>query len=334
LKFELEEISVSKLVLDPDNPRLYHLRAIHGGGPMTDPEMEQYISEESGFVSLLASIKKRGVEDPISVKKMADGNYLVHEGNRRTCVLRQLIRNEFIAPNGITFETVQALVADQSTTELEIKINKVVQQTGKKDWTPLGKAAAVYELHYDYHQSEEDIRIDMQISKAKVRSHLANYRMYMDYCKKSGDTNEKRFTYFAEAPKKVITWMEENQTNKEDYYNWINPNSGQAKIRSAAAGRGSLREFAKCLDDNEALQLLRDDPHATVEDAYEVVKQNDVMKDMVFLNRVLPMAKSMRELDEVQLAKISNSPKLKQHIKSLLASCQFILEDIEAMESE
>jgi hypothetical protein len=226
------------------------------------------------------------------------------------------------------------MVADKSTTELEIKINKIIQQTGKKDWTPLGTSAAVHELHNDYHQSEEDIAIDMQISKAKVRSHLLDFRRYLNYAESTGDTNEKRFTYFAQAPKKVMTWMEESQANKEDYYNWINPNSGLAKIRSAAAGRGSLREFAKCLEDNEAIQLLRDDPNATVEDAYEVVKQNDVMKDTPFLNRVLPMAKSMRELNEVQLAKIANTPRLKQHIKSLMSSCRAILEDIEAMESE
>lgn len=333
MKSTLQQIPVSQLVLDPDNPRLYHLRAIHGSGPMTDSELQEVISNERRFVELLKSIKRRGVEDPISVKRMEDGRYLVHEGNRRTCVLRHLIASGAIAPGGVSYDTVSALVADESTTELEIKINKIIQQTGKKDWTPLGTAAAVHELHYEFYQGEEDIATDMQISKVKVRSFLKNYRMFMEYIKKTGDTNERRFTYFADAPKKVMNWVEESKTNKEYYYEWINPTSGKAKIRAAAAGRSSLREFAKCIEDEEAMELLREDPTATVEDAYEVVKSNDIMKDMLFLSRVLPMAKSMRELNEVQLAKISASPKLKQHIKSLKFACDFILRDIEEMEA-
>ncbi len=332
MKSTLQDVPVSSLVLDPENPRLYHLSIVQNRSGLSEAELEEEISEQSGFMALYKSVMKRGIEDPLWVKK-SNGKFIVHEGNRRTCVLRRLIADGKAPPPGIRYDIVRAHVAAEDTTDLEIKIMKVSLQTGKKDWSPVGVAAAVHELHYDFAMAEEDIATDMQISVTKVKSHLKNYRMYTAYVKETSDTNEKRFTYFADAPKKVMNWVGEGGTNKSDYYKWINPMSGQAKIRSAAAGRGSLREFAKCLEDPEAIQLLRDDVLATVEDAYEVVKSNDILKDMTFLNRVLPMAKNMRELDEIQLTKIAADPRLLVHIRSLESACKFILRDIADMDN-
>jgi len=292
--------------------------------------LEEHITRQSGFMQLQKSIKKRGVEDPIWVKK-SNGHYVVHEGNRRTCVLRRLIADGATPPDGIRFDIVNAHVAAEDTTDLEIKINKIIQQTGKKDWSPVGVAAAVHELHYDHQMAEEDIAVDMQVSTAKVKRHLKDYRMYTDYYKATGDTNEKRFTYFAEAPKKVIDWIEDSERNRNDYYDWINPQDGLAKIRSAAAGRGSLREFAKCLEDPDAMNLLREVEHASVEDAYDVVKSNDIKKDITVLTRILPMAHSLRELDEIQLGKIASDRVLVRHIESLSAVCQDVLGQIEQL---
>ena len=328
------EISLDDIQLDPDNPRLYHLRAIHDKANMTDSEMYELIIQEPGWMTFERSIKKRGVEVPISVSVLPNGKYRVNEGNRRTCALRELIRKGSEPPPGVRFDIVIADVADQNTSELEIKINKVIQQTGKKDWTPLGVAAAIHELHFEYYQSEEDIASDMQLSKTKVVRHLTDYVRFLDYVKHTGDTNEKRFTYFAEAPKPVLNWVDESKENKEYYYDWINPNSGHTKIRSAAAGRGSLREFSKCLNDDDAMDLLRNDPHTTVEEAFDVVKSNDVMKDIPFLNRIIPMAKSINELDENQIQKIADRASTVQSIKSLKFACERLLEDLDTLRED
>jgi len=332
LKSTLQIVPVELLRLDLENPRLYS-RKLAGDELLTDLSLEEAIaSEGDSFMALYKAILLQGVKDPIWVKKGVDNTFVVIEGNRRTTVLRKLIENEAEPPAGVSFDSVAAHVVDDSVSELEIKLQKVRLQSGKKAWGVVNDAAVVHEFHHELHMALEDIAAEMQISVTKVKKLLKSFRLYLDYAQETGDTNEKRFAFFNEAPVKVIDWVEESTFNKADYYAWMTPVNGKAKIRSAAAGRGSLREFAKCLDEPEAMELLREDPSASVEDAYEVVKANDVLKDMTFLKRVLPMSRSMNEMDEVQLSKLANEPRYVVHIRSLKTACEDILRDIENME--
>jgi len=332
LKSTLQTVPVELLRLDLENPRLYS-RKLAGDELITDLDLEEAIANEGeSFMALYKAIKKVGVRDPIWVKKNPDGTYTVVEGNRRTTVLRKLIENDAPTPEGVSFETVTAHVVDDSVSDLEIKLQKVRLQSGKKAWGVVNDAAVVHEFHNDMQMALEDIAAEMQISVTKVKKLLKSFRMYLEYAKDTGDTNEKRFAFFNEAPAKVVEWVEESPRNKKDYYEWMTPVNGQAKIRSAAAGRGSLREFAKCIDEPEAMELLREDPSATVEDAFEVVKSNDVMKDMVFLKRVLPMAKNLNDLNDSQISRLTNERRIVVHIKSLLSACERALEQIDEMQ--
>ena len=331
MKSTLQTVPVELLKLDLENPRLYY-RKLAGDDLITDFDLEEAIANEGEtFMALYRAILKVGVRDPIWVKKNPDGTYTVVEGNRRTTVLRKLIENEAPAPEGVSFESVQAHVVDDSVSDLEIKLQKVRLQSGKKAWGVVNDAAVVHEFHYDLHMAMEDIAAEMQISVAKVRKLLKSFKMYLEYTRSTGDTNEKRFAFFNEAPAKVIEWVEESPRNKNDYYAWMTPTNGKAKIRSAAAGRGSLREFAKCLDEPEAMELLREDPDASVEDAFEVVKENDVLKDMTFLKRVLPMAKNLNDLNDSQISRLSNERRIVVHIRSLMSACERALEQIDEM---
>ena len=282
-------------------------------------------------MALYKAILKVGVRDPIWVKKNSDGTYTVVEGNRRTTVLRRLIENEAQAPDGVSFDTAQAHVVDESVSDIEIKLQKVRLQSGKKAWGVVNDAAVVHEFHHELHMALEDIATEMQISVTKVKKLLKSFRMYLDYARTTGDSSEKRFAFFNEAPAKVIEWVEATPRNKRDYYEWMTPVNGKAKIRSASTGRGSLRDFAKCLDEPEAIELLREDPDATVEDAFEIVKENDVLKDMTFLKRVLPMAKNLNDLDDSQISRLSNERRIVVHIRSLMSACEKALEQIGEM---
>lgn len=331
MKSALQTVPVDLLRLDLENPRLYS-RKLAGDELVTDSQLEQAIADEGeSFMALYKAILKVGVQDPIWVKKASDGTYTVVEGNRRTTVLRKLIENEAQAPDGTSFENVQAHVVDESVSELEIKLQKVRLQSGKKAWGVVNDAAVVHEFHHELHMALEDISSEMQISVTKVKKLLKSFRMYLDYAKTTGDSNEKRFAYFNEAPAKVMEWVDESPRNKTDYYEWMTPVNGKAKIRSASTGRGSLRDFAKCIDEPEAIQLLREDPEATVEDAFEIVKENDVLKDMTFLKRVLPMAKNLNDLDDSQISRLSNERRIIVHIRSLMSACERALEQIEEM---
>ena len=332
MKSTLQTVPVDLLRLDLENPRLYS-RKLAGDELVTDSQLEQTIADEGeSFMALYKAILKVGVRDPIWVKMNSDGTYTVIEGNRRTTVLRRLIENEAQAPDGVSFDNVQAHVVDDSVSDLEIKLQKVRLQSGKKAWGVVNDAAVVHEFHHELHMALEDIATEMQVSVTKVKKLLKSFRMYLDYVRTTGDSNEKRFAFFNEAPAKVIEWVETSPRNKSDYYEWMTPVNGKAKIRSASTGRGSLRDFSKCLDEPEAIELLREDPDSTVEDAFEIVKENDVLKDMTFLKRVLPMAKNLNDLDDSQISRLSNERRIVVHIKSLLSACERTLEQIDEMQ--
>ena len=137
---------------------------------------------------------------------------------------------------------------------------------------------------------------------------------------------------FNEAPKKVIDWVKDSESNRDDYHTFINPTSGKAKIRSAAT-KGGLRDFAKVIEDVDALTLIRDDPRATVEDALEVVKQNDIQKEMPWLTRILTLQANINGINSEQLARLATEAKVSIHLKSLRAACDNLLSDIEALNS-
>ena len=94
-----------------------------------------------------------------------------------------------------------------------------------------------------------------------------------------------------------------------------------------------MRDFAKVVVDQEAIQLMREDPNANVEDAYEVVKSNDILKDMQFLKRILPMAKQLDDMDDSQRARLANEPKISVHLRSLKDACDALLSDLDEIKN-
>ena len=164
-----------------------------------------------------------------------------------------------------------------------------------------------------------------------VKKQLRSYRMFLDYSNSTGDHNTKRFSYFNEAPKKVIEWVEDSPKNEKNYHSWIDPSNGQAKIRSAAT-KGGLRDFAKVIEDNQALELLREDPMATVEDAMTVVKQNDIKKEMPFINNLLPLQSKLNNLNEEQIVRVHGEPRVKVYLKSLKTAIDNLLNDLDQLD--
>ena len=208
--FANQSIAVDKLRLDLENPRLYAMR-LAGHPPQTEEELERAITtNDSGggtdeaFRLLFEAVKKQGVRDPIWVKDNGNGTYLVIEGNRRTTVLRALLNEGEAPPPGVRYDVVRANVMPENSNEVDVKLQKVRLQSGKRAWGPVNDSAVIYEFHNELNMAIEDIATEMQISQTKVKKSLKTYNMYVDYVKNTGDSNTKRYTFFNEAPQKVL----------------------------------------------------------------------------------------------------------------------------------
>ena len=268
--------------------------------------------------------------DPIWLVPQSNGSFRVIEGNRRVTCLKTLIDSGETNPD-VDFTKVRSNVIDPATDPKEIKLQKARLQTGKREWGVFNVSALIHEFMFSDLIAIEDIAVEMQESVSYIKKLLRSYEMFLEYSTGSGDTNKNRFAYFNEAPKKVIEWVEEKQSNKADYHQWINPGSGKAKIRTAAT-KGGLRDFAKVIDDNDALQLLRADPRATVEDAMEGSNKTTSKEDAM-ATRILTMQANMNNVQPEQLARLATDAKVIIHLKSLKSACENLLNDIDALNS-
>lgn len=326
---DLRDIKTDDLVLDTENPRFFHL--MHRGAnrvALTQESIEKEILENDDDIPLLTkSIQKSGVRDPIWVVAR-DGKYVVMEGNRRAVVLKRLLK-ESKPPAGVRYDVVQAHVMPSDTAPVELILQKARLQSGKKAWGAFNEAALTYQLKEPPHlMAAEDIAVDLKIPIAKVRERIENYKLFREYIERTRDDNPKRFAYFAECPPKVRDWFQDNEKNKESFFRLISPLEGKNKIKSVAT-RGGLRDFAQVLESPEAMKFLLEDAAATIEDALDLAKENDIRKAIPFINRLAPMAQDLRGLEGSQLERLQNEVRFKVNLKSLRAACDEVLQKIE-----
>jgi len=317
------EVEVKDLLLDPDNPRFFELRELKGRSGLLQEALMKEISEDREIQTLLKSIKRSGVMDPIWVKPVEKGKYLVIEGNRRTFILKKLIEEKVTPPPGISYEHVLANIVPSDTSDRDLLIRRAQLQAGKKVWGPFNEAVATYELRTKYHQEEEDIAVDLQISVAKVRERIANYLLFLEYVKQSRNSDPRRFAFFTDAPKPVKEWIEESVENKKRYFELITPANGVQRIRSVAT-KGGLRDFAQVVGRPEVVRRFIDDKNMTVEEAVDMLKDIDITVDAKFVKQFRPFASKLAALDETQIAKISKNKRLEQDFKYLLSVCKSV----------
>jgi hypothetical protein len=327
----LKEIPVDDdLLLDPENPRFFHLGHTTGAKGLTQEAIEKEIIENDDDLPLLTkSIQKDGVKDPIWVVRR-DGKFVVMEGNRRTVVLKRLVKEEKAPPKGVRYDRIQAHIIPSDTSPVELLLQKARLQSGKKAWGAFNEAALTFQLREPPHlMATEDIAVDLKIPITKVKERIENYKLFREYITATKDDNPKRFAYFAECPPKVRDWYRDSDKNKAAFFNLICPRDGKNKIKSVAT-RGGLRDFAQVLESPEALKFLLEDVSATVEDALDLAKESNIRKAIPFINRISPMAQDLRSLDAGQLERLKSEIKFKVGLKSLKDACDEVLKKLES----
>ncbi len=328
MPYEQKTVPVSSLVLDKDNPRFFELKELKGRTKLSDQDLMEELSQDPDIITLMKSIKRSGVKDPIWVKKQEDGKNLVIEGNRRTYILRQLLEEKAAPPDGVHYDVVDAQVFPVDTSETELLLQRVRLQAGKKDWGAFNEALATYELRNTLKLEELDISTELQISIKEVRDRIDNVKQFKAYVKKTGDANPRRYSFFADAPKRVRDWFNEDSKNLSTYFELVAPNKqGFQRIRSVAT-KGGLRDFATVLDNPDALKGFLDDDEMTVEDALQITKENDITKEMPWVKRVGVLATQFNAMSEEQIERLKEEDKIVRSIKRLSRACESVLQKI------
>jgi hypothetical protein len=324
-EYEIRTINVSDLLLDPQNPRFLDLK-LEKDHELAQQELQNQIEGEDDTITLVKAVRKDGVLDPIWVKKKGE-KYLVLEGNRRTVALRMLMKEGAKPPAGISYERVRAHIVPITTSEQEEALLKIILQAGKLKWGRYNEAAYVYLLRHHYELELKDIADSMQTSVSDIKERIDNYRLFHEYVKETGHNDPHHFSYFSDAPKRVKDWFSESKENKGKYFKLISPVDGKQKIRSVAT-KGGLRDFAKVLDDKEALEFLLKEPEANVEDAVQLALEHDILKEIPFIKQVGSLAGKLRALNEQQVSKLKSETQFKVELKSLQTACGDLLDKL------
>ncbi len=328
METEFLEIPVAKLKLDIENPRFADLKTLHGLD-LSEELISEKIEKDKETKSLLNSIKKSGVQDPLWVQQTEEGNYVVVEGNRRTTVLRMLIRADEKCEEDYDFNYVKAHVIPSSASKQDVIIKKATLQTGKKEWGKYNEANLIYQLEKEYYMMEEDIAARLGKSKTAIENIIKDYEDFMRYSKSTGDKNPKKFSFFQEAPKNVKEWYSESKDSREKYYSLITPIDGNQKIRAVATKNG-LRDFGRnILTDEVALNAILTDPTVDMEEAMTLAKDNDVKKELKWVGQLDVFAQRIRGLDEIQIAKVRQDPTLRRAVKALARASQQLDVDLD-----
>ena len=324
LSFQSEYIKTEDLFLDPDNPRFFELRELKGKKALSQDELHNEIEKDDDIISLLRAIRKDGVKDPIWVKPVENGKYLVIEGNRRTHILTKLLREKIIPPKGVRYDTVPANILSKDTDEKELLLQRIRLQAGKKEWGAFNEAVATYELRNEHLLDEEDIATELQISRKKVKDRINNYNLFIEFTQTTKVTDPRKFAFFTDTPKKVRNWIEKDENNKKTFYKLIMPLNGVQKIRSVAT-KGGLRDFEKILDRPQILEQFLNSPRMTVEDAFELLKEEDITEEVDVLKKIDRVSEKLNALDEEQVDRIKKDKNASRKIKRLYKACQSIL---------
>jgi len=306
---ERRNIPVKDLVLDIDNPRMYHhgVESADGQIKLADSEIEKDIQDnDNDLPELIKSIQAEGVREAIYVKETKGKKYIVMEGNRRTVAMRQLCEQGYTNDQKpeIDYCSIPANVIHKDTSELEIYKDKVIWQTGKSAWGAYQTATAAYNMRHKFMMSTEDIAAVMQKSDRDVKAMLKSVDTFREYANETGDTNTSRYSFFSkECPTQVRTWYNDSPENKDDYFMWINPKGGGHRLRSVAT-RGGLRDFKEIVTNESAIREFREDPRMTVEEALEIVKDQDITKGRPWLKQIEKVAQGINDLENSEIERL------------------------------
>lgn len=328
-KPELTLISVRSLRLDPDNPRFFEVMELEGRKNLSEDDLMAELEKDPEIPTLAKSIHRSGIKDPIWAQKQKDGKFLVIEGNRRTFILRNLLKEKTKPPMGVRYDLVPAYVLPEDTPPTELLLQRARLQAGKRMWGPFNEAATTFKLRTEYGMEEDDIADNMQISIREVRDRIENYKMLLRYAKDTGDLNPQKYSFFAEAPAPVRQWYNSSQENLRTYFNLISPRDGYQRIRSATT-KGGLRDFKNILDNPVALKKFVHDPNMTVEDAVKIVVESDIKKQAPVLKKLPGITRDLNALDEDQVKKLRKEAAIVRSMKSLQRACERLLIKLDA----
>jgi AAA15 family ATPase/GTPase len=312
---------------------------------------------EDTISDLIISFKSNGVLklDPIQVKELPDGNFLVIEGNRRTAALR-FFYEQYRKGNDVgkltekDFKSVElVLISDESPTQHLITMG-LHHISGKKKWNPVNQAQLIQDLRYKHGMSELEICNSLAINKHNLRRSLRILSLIERY--KQSDYGDQfqttMFSIFEEIIRnvKMKDWLQwndhdmapEQMMNEEKLFSWIskeettetNEDGDEQEITKEPIITKSheIRELSKFINEPKAIEQMEESRSITAGFVLsDAVGESRLRNAMENINKEVQTAFQFSEfMSEEEYAKVV---KLRDKLDKLIPSNSANIELIE-----
>jgi AAA15 family ATPase/GTPase len=303
---------------------------------------------EENISDLITSFKSNGILklDPIQVKELPDGNYVVIEGNRRTAALKYLYE-QFIKGNDVgkltekDFKSIElVLISDESPVQHLITMG-LHHISGKKKWNPVNQAQLIQDLRYKFGLTELEICNSLAINKHNLRRSLRILSLIERY--KNSDFGDQfqttMFSIFEEIIKnvKMKNWLQwndqdmapEHTMNEEKLFSWIskeeyterNEDGSEQEIilEPIITKSHEIRELSKFISEPKAVEQMEESRSITSGFALsDAVGESRLKNAMDTMQREVQTAFQFSEfMNDEEYAKVI---KLKDKLEKLIPS--------------
>jgi hypothetical protein len=274
---ERRKISLEKLVLDIENPRLrYHLDTRLNDSDVTQEKLEFALVESNDqYEKLRDHIEQNhGLFDPIWVAP-EKASCLVIEGNTRAYIYKELSEKY---PHDQEWQTIDSYILPEDVDRGKINFIRLIAHLfGTTPWGAYEKAAELYRLHTDEDYSYKRLEQLTKLSTTDIKNNIQAYQdMQEQFFPAYGAKPDRarKFSYFVEFRKntELRKLVRQGKLNLIDFCDWV----GQDKFR-----RGEdVRRLPLVLEDQEARQALIDDDFEAALDQLE--QTNPTVKSGLF----------------------------------------------------
>lgn len=268
---KVSSIPISSIKLDLSNPRIaFAIEAIEGEvpdqfvelslGKSSPADAEQGISTTYG--TLKTSIRAyKGLINPIIVKEIGEGQYLVVEGNTRVAIYRELLRED----GDECWKTIPAVIGKEIDESHEHAIRLQAHLVGPRPWLAYAKGRYLYHLYNNLKWSITQI---LEYSggnarKKEVEEYIEAYRdMHEHYASElQSGKGYSKFSAFVEiqksGPRKALA---QYGFTMDDFASWlkddkINRNENVRQLPLILANSEARKRFLEH-DAKEAIKVL------------------------------------------------------------------------------
>ncbi|HGQ7409451.1 TPA: AAA family ATPase [Pseudomonas aeruginosa] len=292
--------ALSSLYLDPNNYRFidHDDYAKVPDSAVTDDDVQRRTrrlllgTNEEKVSDLIASLKQNGWLDvePIHVRKLADRQYLVVEGNRRVATLKHLQSRWQDSTGNLgkldptVFEKVPCILYEERDEFHHLVVMGLHHISGKARWPAVNQARLMKRLRDEFQKDPDEICASLGVSKREFNLSLHTLALADAYSESDyGDQfTTEMFNLFREVLKapSLRNWLEwdndaeraQNSANLERLFSWLSrepedesededdPQNGTNRVlgeRVITTG-GQIRELAKVIEDPTAVKRLEE----------------------------------------------------------------------------